>query len=115
MILDSETNQPKGYCYIEFLNEESVNSVLENKKNITLADRKIFVKKSQSVVKIRENVKNVLFVSNLPFGVDEKDLKNLLEKENISNIVEVLIVRDENEKSKGFGFIELGDEVNKND
>lgn len=111
MILDSETNQPKGYCYIEFLNEESINSVLENKKNITMANRKIFVKKSQSIVKIRENIKNVLFVSNLPFGVDEKDLKNLLEKENISNIVELLIVRDENEKSKGFGFIELGDEV----
>lgn len=56
-------------------------------------------------------MKNVLFISNLPFGTDEEKLKAFLEKENISNIINVLIVRDESGKSKGFGFIELGDEV----
>ena len=69
------------------------------------------MKKSQSVTKIRENLKNVVFVSNLPFGTYEDKLTAFLEKENISNILNVLIVRDNSGKSKGFGFVEFGDEV----
>lgn len=65
------------------------------------------------MTKIRENLKNVLFISNLPFGTDEDKLKDFLEKENISNIIDVLIVRDDSGKSKGFGFVELADEVKK--
>lgn len=93
------------------MKDDSVESVLKDKKNINIEDRKIFVKKSQSVTKIRENLKNVLFISNLPFATNEEKLKDFLEKENITNLIDVLIVRDESGKSKGFGFVELGDEV----
>lgn len=69
------------------------------------------MKKSQSITKLRENIKNVLFISNLPFGTDEEKLKMFLEKENILNILDILIVRDDSGKSKGFGFVEIADEV----
>lgn len=111
IILDKETNLPKGYCYIEYKSEEAVNSVLENKKNFSIDNRKIWVKRSQSVLKLRENIKNVLFISNLPYNLNESDLMGFLEKEKINNIIDILIVRDEQEKSKGFGFIELEDEA----
>jgi len=111
VILDPETKNPKGYCYIEFLKEESVDLVINDKKNIIMEDRKIFIKKSQSVVKLRENIRNVLYISNLPFFTDEEKLKAFLEKEGVSNILDMLIVRDENGKSKGFGFVEVSDEV----
>ncbi len=65
------------------------------------------------MTKIRENLKNVLFISNLPFGTNEDKLTSFLEKENISNIVNVLVVCDDSGKSKGFGFVELADEVRK--
>ncbi len=93
------------------MKEESVDSVLQNKKSFSIGDRKIFVKRSQSIAKLRENIKNVLFISNLHFAVKEDDLKSFFEKENIRNIIDVLIVKDEKDKSKGYGFIEFEDEV----
>jgi RNA recognition motif-containing protein len=79
-----------------------------------LNDRKVFVKRSQSNTKIRENIKHVIFISNLPFKVQEKDIKTFFEKEDIRNIIDILIVKDDKDCPKGFGFVEFEDEENMN-
>ncbi len=50
----------------------------------------------------------------MPFKVQEKDIKGFFEKEDIRNIIDVLIVKDEKDCPKGFGFVEFEDEENMN-
>lgn len=57
--------------------------------------------------KLREKVKNVLFISNLTFHTTEKDLSDFLKENHISSVIDLHLVKDEEGKSKGFGFVEL--------
>lgn len=113
LICDKITQKPKGYCYIEFQDEHSVDKVLENKNNFIIDERKIIVKRSQSVTKLREHLRHTAHVSNLPFQLTEEQLKKVFIKSGIDKerIIDCLIVKDENLNSKGFGFVEFDNEV----
>jgi polyadenylate-binding protein len=110
IIYDKETKKPKGYCYVEFAEEESVGSVMQNKNNFVVDGRRVMVKTSQSVAKIRENLKYVAHVTNLPFSISEEKLKEFFIKNEVDKIIDCLITKDENGNSKGFGFVEFEDE-----
>jgi polyadenylate-binding protein len=110
IIYDKETKKPKGYCYVEFAEEESVGSVMQNKNNFVVDGRRVMVKTSQSVAKIRENLKYVAHVTNLPFSISEEKLKEFFTKNEVDKIIDCLITKDENGNSKGFGFVEFEDE-----
>ncbi len=110
IIYDKVTNKPKGYCYVEFAEEESLGAVMENKNNFFIDGRRVMVKTSQSVIKIRENIKFVAHVTNLPFSLTEEKLKEFLKKNEIDRIIDCLITKDESGNSKGFGFVEFEDE-----
>ncbi len=51
-----------------------------------------------------------IFVGGLPFKVDEKELREIFEKQGELTSVK-LIVDKQSGRSKGFGFVEMDDEA----
>ncbi len=84
---------------------------MKNKSNFIIEGRKVMVKSSQSVIKLRENIKFVAHITNLPFSITETKLKEFFNKNGIEKIRDCLITKDDQGNSKGFGFIEFEDEV----
>lgn len=112
IIDDKHTDKPRGYGYVEFAEEESVENILKSKSKFVVDGRNLMVKASQSVAKIRENVKHVAHVTNLPFSLSEEKLKQFFIKYKIEKIKDCLINKKEDGiTSKGFGFVEFEDEV----
>jgi len=111
IIYDKVLCKPKGYGYVEFAEEESLSKVMANKTSFAINGRKIMIKRSQSVTKLREDVRNVVYVTNLPFSYDEGNLKSFLEKNEVNDIIDCLITKDDSGNSKGFGFVEFDNEV----
>ena len=112
IIYNKQTNKPKGYCYIEFQDKNSIDKVMENKDNIYINGRKVDIQKSISNEKLRNQVKFVVHCSNLNFKVKKETLEDFLIKEGKiekNNILKILICKDENNKPKGYGFIEFND------
>ncbi len=60
IIYNKQTNKPKGYCYIEFQDKNSIDKVMENKDNIYINGRKVDIQKSISNEKLRNQVKFVV-------------------------------------------------------
>ena len=115
IIYNPSTQKPRGYGYIEFEDESSIDKIINSDKNFIINERKIIVSKSISVEKLRNAVKYVIHISNLNFKVKEKDIENLLKKEiyedndiNLNDeIRKILLCKDDEGKFKGYGFIEF--------
>ena len=85
---------------------------MENKDNIYINGRKVDIQKSISNEKLRNQVKFVVHCSNLNFKVKKEILEDFLIKEGKiekNNILKILICKDDNNKPKGYGFIEFND------
>lgn len=53
--------------------------------------------------------KNKLYVGNLPFAIDDNQLKELFSK--FGEVVEAIVIKNKfNGRSKGFGFVTLKDD-----
>lgn len=111
IIRDHITNKPKGFGYIEYANEASADAALQGKGLFNIDGRTVIAKRSESNSKIREKLKNVAHVSNFSFSFTEDKLKEFFVKNGVDKINDLLILRDSDGNSKGFGFIELEDEV----
>ena len=116
IIMNPQTNKPRGYCYVEFSDEDSVNNCIEKTRNepLNMLGRRLKIEKSQSAWKLRNKVKFVAHIINLSFDLNEEELESFLVnicEVNKENIEKVLICRDEKKKnkSKGYGFIEFND------
>ena len=114
VIYNPKTNRPRGYCYVEFNEEESTLKCLNDVKDnpIVLLGRNIIIGQSVSINKLRNKVEYVVHVTNLNFQLNEDELKEFFVKEcqiQRSDIVKAVICRDKerNNKSKGFGFVEF--------
>ena len=100
-----ENGNSKGYGYIYYTNE---NDAEEAKKNL---NGKEFYGKSINIVNLiptksinSSQGKNLtLFVINFPFEFNDNDLKKLFEK--YGNVKYASVVKDNEGKSKGIGFI----------
>jgi RNA recognition motif-containing protein len=110
IIRDKQTNKPKGYGYVEFQDDKSVNIALEMKE-MRIDGRKIIIKRSQSDTKMREKLNNVVYLTNIAYDTKEKDLVAFFFTYGVDKIQEIHIVRDEDGASKGFAFVQLEDEV----
>lgn len=52
-------------------------------------------------------MQNKLYVGNLPFSISEDDMKDHFSEAGTINSVNIIVDRDTN-RSKGFGFVEMG-------
>ena len=116
IIVNPQTNKPKGYCYVEYSEDTNVDKCLSSHQEnpIKLFDKELKIERSQSNWKLRNKIKYVAHVVNLNFELDEKELEDFIVSNceiEKKNIVKILICRDEGrkKKSKGYGFIEFSD------
>ena len=115
IIYNPTTQKPRGYGYIEFEDESSIDKIINSDKTFIINERKIIVNKSISVDKLRNAIKYVVHISNLNFKVKEKDIEILLKKEIFNNnqknlkddLRKILLCKNDEGKFKGYGFIEF--------
>lgn len=111
LITNQQTGKPRGYGYIEFQNEESIELAINEQKLIEIDGRRIQIQKSQSVNKIRNVIKYVAHVTNLDYKLKESELEQFfIENEpeiTNENIIGIKIAKNNNRRSKGFGFVEF--------
>ena len=109
IIYNPHTQKPRGYGYVEFEEENSIDKIINSDKKFEINGRKIMVSKSISVEKLRNAVKYVLHISNLNFKVKEKDIEELISKyiDKEKDLEKIFLCKDEENKFKGYGFIEF--------
>ena len=109
IIYNPQTQKPRGYGYVEFEEENSIDNIINGDKNFEINGRKIMVSKSISVEKLRNAVKYVLHISNLSFKVKEKDIEELISKEidKEKDLKKIHLCKNDEGKFKGYGFIEF--------
>ncbi|KAF2289816.1 hypothetical protein GH714_038785 [Hevea brasiliensis] len=102
-----EDGKSKGHGFVQFDSEDSANSAIEKLNGSIVGDKQIyvgkFVKKSDRVLPIPDVKYTNLYVKNLDLDISE-DI--LLEKfTEFGKIVCLVIAKDENGASRGFGFV----------
>lgn len=67
-----------------------------------------YIQKEDDILNMEQ--KNKLYVGNLPFAVDDNQLKEIFSK--FGEVVEAIVIKNKfNGRSKGFGFVTLKDEA----
>jgi len=105
-----ETNESKGYGYIQFTTQEAADKAIDKVNAKMLNGKKVFVgafvpRKERLAENSTKKYTNV-FVKNLDERVDDDKLKQLFTP--FGAIKSVVVMKDEMNKSKGFGFINFG-------
>lgn len=105
---DDEGNS-KGYGFVHFETEEAAQQAIEKVNGMLLQGKKVFVGKfqprSQRMREMGETARKFtnVFVKNFGDDVDEEGLRKMFEPYGI--ITSLAIMRNEDGKSKGFGFV----------
>ncbi|OAY42807.1 polyadenylate-binding protein 7 [Manihot esculenta] len=102
-----EDGKSKGYGFVQFDTEDSANSAIEKLNGSIVGDKQIyvgkFVKKSDRILPSADVKYTNLYVKNLDLDISEEVL---LEKfAEFGKIVSLVIAKDENGASRGFGFV----------
>ncbi|KAH7553627.1 hypothetical protein JRO89_XS12G0035600 [Xanthoceras sorbifolium] len=103
----SEDGRSRGYGFVQFETEESANAAIENLNGSTVGDKQIYVgkflRKNDRILPSPDAKYTNLYVKNLDLDVTEE---LLLEKfSEFGKIVSLVIAKDENGTSRGFGFV----------
>jgi len=106
-----ENNESKGYGYIQFGNQESAEKSIVKVNGMMLNNKKVYVgpfvpRKERQATESAKQFTNV-YVKNLPEDVNEERLKTIFQA--FGTIKSAVIMRDNLEKSKGFGFVDFDD------
>jgi polyadenylate-binding protein len=102
-----EQNESKGYGYIQFQTQEAAERAIEKVNGKMMNGKKVFVgafvpRKERMAENSSKKFTNV-FVKNLDEKVDDEQLKKLFGA--FGPIKSAVVMRDEEGKSKGFGFV----------
>ncbi|TBU01793.1 putative subunit 4 of splicing factor 3B [Hamiltosporidium tvaerminnensis] len=103
---DKITLKHLGYCYVQYFTEEDCDYTIKILNFIKLNGLSI------KIHKIMNKNYTKLFVGNINSEVDETNLFDIFS--NFGTPIDVRIIRDENFKSKGYGFITGNEEFCKN-
>jgi polyadenylate-binding protein len=102
-----EHNESKGYGYIQFATQEAADKSVEKVNGKMLNGKKVFVGAFVSrKERIAENASKKytnIYVKNLDENVDDEQLKKMFE--TYGAIKSAVIMRGDDGKSKGFGFV----------
>uniref|UniRef100_A0A7E4VS67 Polyadenylate-binding protein n=1 Tax=Panagrellus redivivus TaxID=6233 RepID=A0A7E4VS67_PANRE len=108
-IATDEEGNSRGYGFIHFETEDAALQAIERVNGMLLDGKKVFVGKFQSsgarMSELGDGARRFtnVFVKNFNEELDEEKLKELFGK--YGEITSCTVTRDENDKSRGFGFV----------
>ncbi|KAG2200431.1 hypothetical protein INT46_002064 [Mucor plumbeus] len=112
-IAQDEEGKSKGYGFVHYETEEAADNAIKHVNGMLLNDRKVFVghhiprKERQSKIEeIRSHFTNV-YVKNLAEDVTDEELSTMFGE--FGPITSAVITRDNEGKSRGFGFVNFED------
>uniref|UniRef100_A0A8C6TWS9 RNA binding motif, single stranded interacting protein n=1 Tax=Neogobius melanostomus TaxID=47308 RepID=A0A8C6TWS9_9GOBI len=92
-ILDKNTNQCKGYGFVDFDSPAAAQKAVSSLKATGV---------QAQMAKQQEQDPTNLYISNLPVSMDEQELENMLKP--LGHVISTRILRDANGVSRGVGF-----------
>ncbi|XP_019166200.1 PREDICTED: polyadenylate-binding protein 8-like [Ipomoea nil] len=105
------TGQSKGYGFVQYDTEEAALKAIEKLNGMLLNDKQVYVgpfvrKQEREMAGEKTKFTNV-FVKNLSESTTEDDLRKVFG--DFGTLTSVVVMRDEDGKSKGFGFVNFED------
>ncbi|KAI7885547.1 polyadenylate binding protein [Lichtheimia hyalospora FSU 10163] len=104
-----ESGNSKGYGFVHYETEEAAQSAIKHVNGMLLNDKKVYVghhiprkERQAKVEEMRAKFTNV-YVKNLDPEVNDQELEELFGK--YGKITSAIVQKDEEGKSKGFGFV----------
>ncbi|KAK3010112.1 hypothetical protein RJ639_010711 [Escallonia herrerae] len=102
-----EDGKSKGYGFVQFESEESANAAIEELNGTIFEDKQMyvgkFVKKSDRILPSPDAKYTNLYMKKLDLDVTEELLKEKFSE--FGKIVSLVVSKDENGASRGFGFV----------
>ncbi|KAG5197421.1 hypothetical protein JEQ12_008150, partial [Ovis aries] len=95
-ILDKNTNQCKGYGFVDFDSPAAAQKAVASLKANGV---------QAQMAKQQEQDPTNLYISNLPISMDEQELENMLKP--FGHVISTRILRDANGVSRGVGFARM--------
>uniref|UniRef100_A0A8C2ZNN2 RNA binding motif single stranded interacting protein 3 n=1 Tax=Cyclopterus lumpus TaxID=8103 RepID=A0A8C2ZNN2_CYCLU len=95
-ILDKNTNQCKGYGFVDFDSPAAAQKAVSSLKATGV---------QAQMAKQQEQDPTNLYISNLPVSMDEQELENMLKP--LGHVISTRILRDANGVSRGVGFARM--------
>jgi len=103
--------QSRGYGFVHFETEDAAKRAIEKVNGMILNEKKVFVGYFRSRAERQklagEKAKNFtnIFIKNFGDALDEEKLKEMFSK--FGEVLNVAVMRKEDSKSKGFGFVSM--------
>ncbi|PBP18543.1 4 family polyadenylate binding protein [Diplocarpon rosae] len=109
-VAQDETGASKGYGFVHYETDEAASQAIKHVNGMLLNEKKVFVghhipkKDRQSKFEeMKANFTNI-YVKNIPVEVTDEEFRELFEK--FGDVTSASLARDqENNKSRGFGFV----------
>jgi polyadenylate-binding protein len=108
-VAQDEMGNSKGYGFVHYETAEAANNAIKHVNGMLLNEKKVFVghhiPKKERMSKFEEMKANFtnIYVKNIELEVSDEDFRELFEKHG--DITSASIARDEQGKSRGFGFV----------
>ncbi|XP_031488439.1 uncharacterized protein LOC116256268 isoform X2 [Nymphaea colorata] len=110
-VATDQLGKSKGYGFVQFDTEDSANNAIENLNNTVIRGKQLFVgpfiKKTERNIVSPDAKYTNLYIKNLDAQVTEEVLKEKFSE--FGKITNVIIMRDNDGISKGFGFVNFDD------
>ncbi|PON42981.1 Polyadenylate binding protein [Parasponia andersonii] len=110
-IATDASGQSKGYGFVQFDNEESAQNAIEKLNGLLLNDKQVFVgpfvRKEERELTAEKVKFNNVYVKNFSESTSEDELEKIFGE--YGTITSVVVMRDGDGKSKGFGFVNFED------
>merc|ERR1711936_48507 len=112
---DPSNGESKGYGFVHFETEEAALSAIQKVNGMLLNGKKVFVgrfvPRKDREIELGEKAKKFtnVFIKNLSEDVEESSLMEMFEK--YGKITSLKVMKGDDNKSKGFGFVSYEDSV----
>jgi polyadenylate-binding protein len=108
-VAQDEMGNSKGYGFVHYETAEAANNAIKHVNGMLLNEKKVFVghhiPKKERMSKFEEMKANFtnIYVKNVGLDVTDEEFRDLFEKHG--DITSASLARDEQGKSRGFGFV----------